>query len=273
VVSPIDAIFHRDGEAFLPTRFAGSPWTRGALHGGPPAGLLAHAIERHVGDPEMQLARLTVDLFRAAPMEPLHVRAETVRHGRRLRAVQASLFAGDTEVTRASALLLRRSDAPTGDEEHPPPPGPGGYTTVQGIMRRPRNEGEERPGGFLDGFHTTIETRWVSEPGDPPVVWTRIPMPLIEGIETSPAMRAASLADFGNALANQVGNPSARSLSYINADITLYLHRDPVGEWLCLSPDHRDETDGVGLIESVWYDVEGRYGRGVQARLANPRTA
>ena len=268
-----DAIFRREGDAFVPTPFAGSPWTRGALHGGPPAGLLTYAVEQHVGDAEMQVARLTIDLFRAAPMEPLRVRTETVRHGRRLRAVQASLVAGGVEVTRASALLLRRSDAPVGDDKHPPPPGPEGYPTQRGIARQPRNEGAERPGRYLEGFHTTIETRWVSEPGEPPVAWLRIPMPLIEGVETSPAMRAAALSDFGNALANQVGNASARRLSYINADITLYLHRDPQGDWLCLSPDHRDETEGVGLVEAIWHDTAGRYARSVQARLANPRAS
>lgn len=266
-----EPIFRRDGYAFVPTPSAGSPWTRGALHGGPPAGLLTYAIEQHVADDGMQVARLTIDLFRAVPMERLHVRTETVRAGRRLRSVQASLFAGDLEVTRASALLLRRSNAPVGDEQHPPPPGPDGHPTQPGIMRRPPNEGEPRPGGYLEGFHTVIETRWVSEPGEQPVTWVRIPMELIEGVDTSPAMRAAALADFGNAVANHVGQPRARSLSYINTDITLYLHRDPVGEWLCLAPDHRDETEGVGLVESIWYDVRGRYGRAVQARLANPR--
>ncbi|MEX2372993.1 MAG: hypothetical protein WD800_04260, partial [Dehalococcoidia bacterium] len=193
--------------------------------------------------------------------------------------VQASIFADGVEVTRASAALLRRSDAPVGGFEFPPPAGPDGLEVYSGLAR-PQADGTPPPEvPRLDGFHTTIDVAWASERFDPtPTAWMRIPMPFIGGEETSPATRAAALADFGNALANQVGPknegaPGHRisSLAYINTDITLYLDRDPAGEWLCLQADHRDEVAGVGHVESVWYDQAGRYARGVQARLANPR--
>lgn len=272
-----DAIFHRDGDFFVPTRFAGSPWTPGAIHGGPPAGLIARCIEQYVADPEMQLARLTVDLFRAVPSEPLRVEVETVRGGRRIHVVQASIFAGDREVTRGTAALLRRSDAPVGGFVFPPPPGPDGLEVNAGLARptpeAERAERSDRAG--LPGFHTTIQVAWATERLAPrPTAWMRIPMPFVEGEETSPATRAAALSDFGNAIANQVGSGESRpisSLSYINSDVTLYMDRDPVGEWLCLQADHRDEVEGVGHVESVWFDQQGRYGRGVQARLANSR--
>jgi acyl-CoA thioesterase len=269
-----DAIFHRDGDSFVPTPFAASPWTPGALHGGPPAGLIARCIEQYIADPEMQLARLTVDLFRAVPSEPLHVQVETVRGGRRIHVVQASIFAGDVEVTRGHAALLRRSDAPVGGFVYPPPPGPDGLEVNAGLAR-PSTDGSrsERPG--MPGFHTTIEVAWASERLAPrPTAWMRIPMPFIEGEETSPVTRAAALSDFGNAIANQVGAGEGRpisSLAYINSDVTLYMDRDPEGEWLCLQADHRDEVEGVGHVEAAWFDHRGRYGRAVQARLANPR--
>ena len=41
-----DAIFHRDGDLFVPSEYASSPWYRGYVHGGPPAGLLARCIEQ-----------------------------------------------------------------------------------------------------------------------------------------------------------------------------------------------------------------------------------
>src|SRR5690606_4737369 len=139
------------------------PWTADALHGGPPAGLLARAIEHYVDDPEMQLARLTVDLFRSVPSQPLSVQVESVRAGRRIHVVQASIFADGQEVTRAHGALLRRSDAPVGNLSYPPPPGPDGLPVASGLGR-PRQEGEvepERP--RLEGFHTTIEVAWASE--------------------------------------------------------------------------------------------------------------
>ena len=36
-----DAVFHRDGERFLPTELARGPWDPNAQHGGPCAALLA----------------------------------------------------------------------------------------------------------------------------------------------------------------------------------------------------------------------------------------
>mgnify|MGYP001560795855 CR=1 FL=1 len=268
-----DAIFTRDGDSYVPTRHAKSPWSPDGLHGGPTAGLLAYAIERFIDDREMQLSRLTVDLFRMVPAVPLRTKVEAVRSGRRVVGVDAAIIADGVEVVRASALLLRRSEAPVGGGVYPPPPGPEGYASQPGISRSPRVEPPpgtplQRP--HLLGFHTSVETRWVSAPGEqPPTTWVRIPMPFIEGEETTPMTRAAALADFGNALGNLAG--AGRDLSYINADINLNLIREPVGEWLCVQIDHRDEAAGVGLVESIWYDQRGRYSRVSQSRLANGR--
>ena len=267
-----EAIFTRDGDAFIPTEHAKSPWSPDGLHGGPPSGLLAYAIERAIDDPEMQVARLTVDLFRMVPNIALRTKVEVVRGGRRVIGVDAVLIADGVEVVQASALLLRRSDAPVGGGIYPSPAGPEGYTSQPGISRFPHiappKAPLERP--HLRGFHTSVETRWVSAPGDqPPTTWVRIPMPFIEGEETTPVTRAAVLADFGNALGGLAG--VGKNLSYINADISLNLFRQPVGEWLCIQVDHRDEAAGVGIVESVWYDERGRYGRVSQSRLANGR--
>lgn len=272
-----EAIFTRDGDSYVPTHHARSPWSPDGLHGGPSAGLLAYAIERFIDDREMQLSRLTVDLFRMVPAVPLRTKVEAVRSGRRVVGVDATLLADGVEVIRATALLLRRSEAPVGGGVYPPPPGPHGIPTNEGVARGPRPVPPpdappetllRRP--YLQGFHTSVETRWVSgEQERPPVTWMRIPVPFIEGEETTPLTQAAALADLGNALGNIAG--VGEGLSYINADINLNLTREPVGDWFCVRVDHRDESAGVGLVESIWYDERGRYGRVTQSRLANGR--
>ncbi|MCA9848610.1 MAG: thioesterase family protein [Dehalococcoidia bacterium] len=265
-----DAIFHRDGDLFVPSEYAGSPWYRGYVHGGPPAGLLARCIEQHVGDPEYQLVRLTVDLFRAVPSVPLRATVETVRGGRRVMGVAASLWADDVEVTRASAQLLRRSDEPGLEPPATVPEGPEGLPVGRGFNRvRPDGTYESPPRG-LPGFHNTIEVAWATALNAPhPAAWLRIPMPFIDGEPTSPATAAAALSDFGNAIAGRFTLEGQKSGSYINSDITLYMDRDPVDEWVCLEVPYRQEIRGVGHVESIWYDREGRYGRGVETRLAN----
>jgi len=52
-----DAIFIPEGDTFVPTDLARSPWGPNLLHGGPPAGLLARAIEHAVHDTDKPAAR------------------------------------------------------------------------------------------------------------------------------------------------------------------------------------------------------------------------
>ena len=58
---------------------------------------------------------------------------------------------------------------------------------------------------------------------------------------------------------------------FINADLTLYVEREPVGEWICLDSQTRIASGGVGIAESVLYDERGRVGRATQALLVAPR--
>jgi acyl-CoA thioesterase len=268
-----DAVFRRDGDHFVPTRHAAGPWSTEVLHGGPPSALLARAIERAQPDPELQVVRLTVDLFRAVPLAPLEVHAEPIRAGRRIVAMRSSLLADGVEVARAHALLLRRLAPPAAHGAIAPPPGPDGIETTP-LQRRPGGvppEIERMPGGF----HTLVQARWVTsaDAEAPASVWIRIPLPIVEGEEITPLQRAAATSDFGNALANFMPRDPSTSgpTSMINTDVTLYLLHPPAGEWLCLRVDSSLSDGGIGLVELSQFDERGRYGHSVQARLANAR--
>src|SRR5579875_2818439 len=122
-----EAAFARQGELFLPTELAGSPWGAGVLHGGPPAALLVRAVEANSAGAGLQVARLTVDLFSPVPTSALELRCRTVREGRRIRVVDADLLADGKAVAGARAVLLRPAElgAPA-SAPWPPPPGPEG---------------------------------------------------------------------------------------------------------------------------------------------------
>ena len=107
------AYFLRDGDTFVPTSMAQGPWGS-SISGNFVGGLLGHAIESAVSDPDLQPARLTVDLLRPAAMEPVRVRTSVVREGRRLTLVDAEVVQADKVVSRASAVLLRRGEQPPG---------------------------------------------------------------------------------------------------------------------------------------------------------------
>src|SRR3954453_18033558 len=97
-----DALFHIDGDTFVPTGLARGPWSPDAQHGGPPAALLMRAIEAIDSPQPMQVARATFELLRPVPLAPLTITTSTVKAGRRVQVLGASLFAGDAEVVRAT---------------------------------------------------------------------------------------------------------------------------------------------------------------------------
>jgi acyl-CoA thioesterase len=262
----IPPVFVPDGDGFVPTHSAPGPWNPEHLHGGPTCGLLARALERVAGGPTLQPVRLTLDLFRPVPMRRLRVTSELVRGGKRIRVAQASIYDGDVEVARASGLFLQRT--PMREIEPWPSiamPGPEGFVT-SGLWR------DRPPAPRASGFHTVTEARWVSPPEEPTqAAWFRMPMALVQGEATSPLCRAAALGDFANAVAS-LSMRRLHAPPFINTDTTLYLFREPEGEWIGMAADHAAAHEGVGIVEVIHFDRKGRYGRSVQARLMMDRS-
>ncbi len=124
--APATSYFRPDGDRLVPTRRTRGPWGEW-MGGGSVGGLLAHAAERAVDDPELVPARLTVDLLRPVALEPVVLRTDIVRQGRRLVLVDAQVVQNDVVVSRASVLYLRPSQQPpdpvwTTDVAMPPLP-------------------------------------------------------------------------------------------------------------------------------------------------------
>jgi len=86
--------------------------------------LLAREVERFPAEQPMFVTRLTVELLRAFGRIPVEVRARLVRPGRKVQIVEASLWKGEQEVARATALGRRTSDVsvPEEPEDHPHDP-------------------------------------------------------------------------------------------------------------------------------------------------------
>jgi hypothetical protein len=253
---------------FMPSAWGRSGWGAEVLNGGLPSALLARAVARAQDDPDLQLARLTVDLFRPVPRQPLEIVARPVRVGRRIAVYEASVVADGVEVTRASALLLRRTE---------------GATTVRSLGPLPDPESLE-PSHFpgteptlAHGFSGQIDVRWVSRGEDGfATAWLRLPMALIDGEETTPLMRAAALSDFGNRLSQiargrqvSLGERPGGGSGFINTDITLYLVREPIGEWIAMSAADGGAVTGIGTADVIHADREGVWGHSAQAQLAN----
>jgi Acyl-CoA thioesterase C-terminal domain/Acyl-CoA thioesterase N-terminal domain len=257
-----EAIFAREGDLYVPTELARGPWFPDAQHGGAPAALLARLVERFEGGETMFVARLTVELLRPVPISPLGTRMRFTRPGRKVQLVEASLLSGDLEVARCTGLRIRQAEnalpANLPSRTQPPPPSSG----ATGVPPWAASVGYR-------AFHSAgIEHRFVAGsfalPG-PATDWIRLRVPLVAGEETSPLSRAAAAADFGNGVSWVINRSDG--YSFINADLTIYLHRYPAGEWVCVDAVTSVEPHGVGLAESLLFDERGPIGRAAQALL------
>ncbi|WP_157933796.1 thioesterase family protein [Alloalcanivorax mobilis] len=263
------ALFIREGQLFLPTQAAGGPWSPEYLHGGSPAGLLAWQLEQATADTGLRLARLSVDLLRPVPAKPLQVEIEVVRSGRRLRLLAANLNADGVTVCRASALYLEQVPVDVPDFGRFPaetlPRGDHPAATLVEVAQRQR----KTPPLTLPGLHSTAQVGLIDgvDGRGWGRVWMRLPVPVVAGEPCSSTVQAATLSDFGNGIAQL---RVAENTGSINADISLYLHREPRGEWLGLDARSRMEGHGNGLVETTLYDETGPVGRVLQATLAMP---
>jgi hypothetical protein len=257
-----DAIFVRDGDLFVPTELARGPWSPDAQHGGAPAALLARLVERFEGGASMFVARLTIELLRPVPISPLAARVRFARPGRKVQLVEASLASGDVDVARCTGLRIRLTDIalPPTRAGHRQPPAPAG-----GISSQPPWAASV---GYRAFHNAGVEHRFVAgsfdRPG-PATDWIRLCVPLVDGEDTSPLSRVAAAADFGNGVSWVIHRSDG--FSFINPDLTIYLHRYPAGEWVCLDAVTHVEPHGVGLAESLLFDEQGPIGRAAQSLL------
>jgi hypothetical protein len=74
-----DAFYVPDGDRFAPTAWTRGPWEREAQHAGPPAALVARAIEGLEPAGQLQVARFTFEVLRPIPLTELRIEARVVR--------------------------------------------------------------------------------------------------------------------------------------------------------------------------------------------------
>ena len=158
---------------------------------------------------------------------------------------EARLEHGDSVVATAAALGIRTQpmDVPAQAFDLPPDP-------AEGVSRDTSNDA-------YAGFHNAgVEHCFVRGMlGVPGVAtdWIRLCAPVVPGEDPSPLQRVAAAADFGNGIS---GLDEMQRLLFINPDLTIHLHRLPVGEWVCLDAVSRYEPNGIGIAASDLYDEQ-----------------
>jgi hypothetical protein len=250
-----EPFFTRDGARLIPNSCARGPWTPNSLHGRVVIGLLGSEIERRHGDPAYMPARLTVDLYRSPTLTPVEIVTRVVRDGLRIKVIEAELISEGKSAGHAVCQLLRRTANPPGRVwsnavwDAPPPhdvPDPGVISgTMWGMWALKPMEG--RVGEY--GRKRT---------------WLREVRELVGGEPLTPFARVAAGVDY----ASPMVNGGDEGMRFINSDVTLYLHRAPVGEWVGYESISHGATDGVAVGQCDLYDEKGRIGTATVCALA-----
>ena len=241
---------HPDGR-YAPTVHTQGAWNDHEQHMGPVSGLIAHEIDRHDPRPELALGRITYEILGLIPDDETSVEVATIRPGRTIELVEATLVAGGRPVVRARAWRVARGDTSAVAGGTPEPmPGPDAW---------PRWEGATVwKGGYIASVE--IHTDPASVPGRARV-WMRTAIPLVAGIEVGPVAAYLSLVDTANGVAVR---EDPRAWMFPNLDLSIHLHREPAGQWVGLDTTVVFGAGGLGLTSSVLHDERGPVGRAEQ---------
>lgn len=248
--------FERDENYFVPTKIARGGWGP-SLSGHVVGGLLAWAVEEAAQDPQLQPARLTVDLPRPTALAPLEVHTQVRQDRRRLRLVEAAIIQDGALVAQASALFLRRGAQPEGHVwspavQMPPIPLDAAYSTL--FMR-------------TYGWGADVQNPdpdWPQTDG-PKYTWIHETRPLIDDEPLTAFTRVAMAGDITASIANWGTN----SLQFINVDYTLTLSRLPDGDHIGLASLTHQSHDGIASGSAVLVDAKGPIGTGVSVAIAH----
>jgi len=262
-----DALFTPEPDGrWLPTDLARGPWSPAQLHGGPVAALAARAVELLDTPGPMDPARMTLELLKAVPLEPLTVGAEVIRAGRNVQLSEVEIHSGETLITRGRVLRFRRAEGATAPWAEatavPPPPPPPAEGGPQRFFRD-----EE----WVAFHNTAVDHRFVAgafEALGPATDWIRLRVPVVPGEEPSPFQRVVAAADFANGVSAVIPFDQA---TFINADLTVHLNRPAVGEWIGLEARTTVGPHGTALAHTSLFDSSGLVGTTAQSLLVQPR--
>lgn len=261
------ALFEVSGDAHLATEWCRSPWDRHSSHGGPMAILSARLSETIPSLAPMTPVRMSMDLMGRVPLHaPLLASTRILREGRRVQLVQVELT-DESGTTMVTSRILRIR---TADVELPPD-----VADFEGDRRGPELPSSPTPtpprsrkliAFNNDGIEFASAHRTFGEGAGPNHMWCRLAVPVVAGETPTAFERAAAASDFGNGMSSAL---PFEGWLFINNDVTLVLHRLPVGEWVHLQSSTFVEPSGSGASDCVLSDRLGRIGRTHQILLVD----
>ncbi|MFD4659759.1 thioesterase family protein [Kitasatospora sp. NPDC058444] len=260
-----DSYYQRTGEhSYKPTVQAQGAWHPDEQHFSPLGGLIVHAIDRHRADRQqagraadgLALARISYDILGLIALDEFEITVETVRPGRTIELVEATVVIGGRAVVRARAWFLAQLDTTAVAGTHDEPlPGPEEF--------EPWAMAELWGGGYI----ASIDVRRRKTAPGRAAAWISSPVELVAGEPSGPHASFVTLVDTANGIAVRQ-DPTA--WMFPNTDLTIHFHRRPEGRWTGLDTSVSFGPAGHGVTSTVLHDVHGPLGRAEQILTVRP---
>ncbi|MGW4551856.1 thioesterase family protein [Streptomyces violaceorubidus] len=257
-----DSYYERiDEHRYKPTPHAGGAWSADEQHFSPLAGLIVHAVDRHLAGrtgAAMSMSRISFDILGRPALDECEIRVETVRPGRTIELVEATVLTAGRSVARARVWLLA-----DGDTSAVAGGGADRLTGPDTLARRPMDA--EWPGGYI----ASLDVRPLAphRPGRA-TAWVSTGLDLVAEESASPLASYVALVDTANGIAVR---QSPREWMFPNVDLTLHLHRAPRGRWTGLDTTVVFGPTGQGVTSTVLHDLDGPVGHAQQLLTVRPQ--
>ncbi len=254
-------VFRVDGDRVTVSPHAAGPWDSTMQHGSAPASLVVWAAEAMATAVPMRIARVSIDLMRPVPLKPLTLETEVLREGRKIQLCAVRLRSDGVLAVAATVLKVRLKS------ETLPPDVAGPKLELPSAQASPEDPAQFSNSPFVTGMQLRAARGKFGVPG-PGAIWYRVVRPLVEGQKLSQAVRAVVAADFCNGTSAAL---DFRKWTFLNADLTVSMAREPVGEWILLDAESWIGPDGAGLAMARLADMHGYFGRAVQSLVIDRR--
>ncbi|MCG6498747.1 thioesterase family protein [Kitasatospora sp. A2-31] len=257
-----DSYYQRTGEdRFKPTLHAQGAWHRDEQHFSPLGGLIVHAIEchraRHGSDAGLVLARISFDILGLIALEECEIAVETVRPGRTIELVEATVVIGDRAVVRARAWFLAELDTAAVAGTH------------ESRIPAPKDlEPWTMSAMWGGGYIASIDVRRRESAPGRATAWITTPLELVAGEPSTAHASFVALVDTANGIAAR--QPPTEWM-FPNTDLTIHFFRRPEGSWTGLDTSVSFGPTGHGITSTVLHDQHGPLGRAEQILTVRPQ--
>ncbi|MGW0163319.1 thioesterase family protein [Mycobacterium sp. NPDC003323] len=253
------------GERFAASDHVISTWAPDMQGAAPVSALLVRSLLRCDPREDARLSRVVVDLLGPVPVAgTLWMRADRRRAGTKIELLDAEMLATGPDgaprtVAEARAWRFQVHDTAELARSTQAPLRPRTEATPRSMNRGP-------DATFVD----TLDWWWLNDVlhSEPAECWVRSTVDLVSGEVPTTMERLFCVADVANGMGSKL---DVRRWTFLNTDLTVHLHRQPVGDWFGIRAVSNYGADGVGTSVATLFDADGPVAAMQQAQLVRRR--